>query len=73
MGQMPLAKGRLVEILEVLDCLKKLKIPEGVLQRSGPKAHLIELFPQLCELITAKDLEVKEALKEVFLEVTTVF
>lgn len=70
MGQMPLPKGRLIELLEVLHSLRKLEIPQGVLSRPGPKAHLIELFPQLCELITAKEAEVKEALKQIFLEVS---
>ena len=73
MGQMPLPKGRLLEILEILNWLKSLEVPPEVLQRPGPKAHLIELFPQLCELISAKELELKEKLKEVFLEITKVF
>jgi hypothetical protein len=69
LGQMPLPKGRIFELLEVLENLRTFEIPEGVLERPGKKAHLIELFPQLCELITAKEQEVKESLKQVFLEI----
>ena len=68
-GQMPLPKARQNEVIELLKMLKQLEVPEGVLSRPGPKGHLIELFAHLSELITAKDPEVKEVLKDLFLEI----
>ena len=68
-GMMPLPRARLVELIEILQCLKDLNVPEGTLQRPGRKAHLLDLFPQLCELITSRETEVKELLKQIFLEV----
>ena len=69
-GLMPLPRIKLLEMFEVLDLIKKHEVPEGILSKPGKKAHLLELFPQLCELITAKDPDVKESLKEIFLEVS---
>jgi hypothetical protein len=69
-GMMPLPRIKLLEMFEVLDSIKKHEVSEGVLKKPGKKAHLLELFPQLCELITAKDPDVKESLKEIFLEVS---
>lgn len=68
-GMMPLPRARLLELMEILQCLKDLNVPEGTLERPGCKAHLLDLFPQLCELITSRETEVKELLKQIFLEV----
>ena len=69
-GQMPLPRVKLLEMLEILNELKKLEIAPRALSKPGKKAHLFEIFPQLCELITVKDSEIKEALKLVFLEIS---
>lgn len=69
-GMMPLPKVKLLEMLEVLKELKKLEVVTGSLGKPGKKAHLLEIFPQLCELITVKDSEIKEVLKQVFLEIS---
>lgn len=69
-GQMPLPRIKLLEMLDILDAIRKHEVPEGILKKPGKKAHLLELFPQLCELITAKDQDVKESLKQIFLEVS---
>jgi hypothetical protein len=68
-GMMPLPRSRQKEVAELLHSLKTLEIPERVLSRQGPKTHLLELFPSLVELVTAKDIEVREALKELLVEV----
>ena len=68
MGIMPLSQNRLSELLRLLEMLKNLEIPDGALERKGPKAHLQELFLPLCDLIIAKENEVKDALKEIFIE-----
>jgi hypothetical protein len=68
MGIMPLPKNRLTELLKLLEMLKNLEIPDGAIERKGPKAHLQELFLPLCDLIIAKETEVKEALREIFVE-----
>lgn len=69
-GQMPLPRARLLDILDMLNSIKKLEIPLGILAKPGKKGHLLEVFPQLCELITVKDPEIKESLKQVFLEIS---
>ena len=68
MGIMPLAKNRVSALLQLLELIKKLELPEGAIERKGSKAHLQELFLQLSDLIIAKEIEVKEALKEIFIE-----
>lgn len=70
---MPLPQGRMLELVEILKNLKELETPPDILPRPGRKSHLIELFPHLCELITAKEQEVKVLLKEVFLEIAEQF
>jgi hypothetical protein len=72
-GMMPLPRSRQKEVAELLHSLKTLEIPERVLSRQGPKTHLLELFPSLVELVTAKDIDVREALKELLVEVSKVY
>mmetsp|Transcript_32957 Transcript_32957/g.57855 ORF Transcript_32957/g.57855 Transcript_32957/m.57855 type:complete len:1408 (+) Transcript_32957:50-4273(+) len=72
-GMMPLPRSRQKEIAELLHNLRNLEIPEQVLNRQGPKQHLLELFPSLCELVTAKDIEIREELKELLIEVSKAF
>ena len=69
-GQMPLPKAKLLDMLDFLNEIKKLDIASGSFANSGKKAHLLEIFPQLCELITVKDADIKESLKQVFLEIS---
>lgn len=69
-GMMPLPRSRQKEIAELLHSIRSLEIPEQVLNRQGPKQHLLELFPCLCELVTAKDIEIREELKELLIEVS---
>ncbi|OMJ79666.1 hypothetical protein SteCoe_20288 [Stentor coeruleus] len=68
MGIMPLPKNKETELLKLIEMLKKLEIPEGVVEGKGSKGHLKELFLSFCDLIIAKEPEVKEALREVFIE-----
>ncbi|OMJ78327.1 hypothetical protein SteCoe_21882 [Stentor coeruleus] len=68
MGIMPLQKNKEVELVKILQMLAKLEIPEGVVEGKGKKGHLQELFLTLCELVIAKEPDVKEALREVFIE-----
>jgi len=44
-GKMPLHKGRIVELMEILKNLRELEINDGILPRPGKKSHLIDLFP----------------------------
>lgn len=69
-GQMPLPRVKLLEMLDFLNSLRILDISATALAKPGKKGHLMEIFPQLCELITVKDSEIKEALKQVFLEIS---
>ena len=68
MGIMPLPKHREIELVQLLGLIKKLEVPEGVLPRPGRKAHLFELYLILCDLVVAKEVEVKEALRDVLVE-----
>jgi hypothetical protein len=68
MGIMPLPKNKETELLKLLEMLRKLEIPEGTVEGKGYKGHLKELFLSFCDLIIAKEPEVKEALREVFIE-----
>ena len=68
MGIMPLPKHREIELVQLLGLIKKLEVPEGVLPRPGRKAHLFELYLVLCDLVVAKEVEVKEALRDVLVE-----
>jgi hypothetical protein len=68
MGIMPLPKHREMELVKLLELIKKLEVPEGVLKKPGKKAHLFELYLVLCDLVIAKEVEVKDALKDVLIE-----
>lgn len=68
LGIMPLSKNRLQELLKLLEMLKNFEMPSGIIKGKGNKPHLEELFLPLCDLIIAKEIEVKEALREVFIE-----
>jgi len=61
-----------MEVTGVLESIKQLEVPSGV-SGKGSKAHLIDLFPNLCDLITSREPDIKELLKEVFLELSTTF
>ena len=73
MGIMPLPRHRELELLRLLELIRNLEIPEGAIERKGSKAHLQELFLALCELIIAKESDVKEALKEIFIDYAKAF
>lgn len=73
MGIMPLPKNRALELLKLLEMIKNLEIPEGAIERKGTKGHLEELFLPLTDLIIAKEPEVKEALREIFIEYSKKF
>lgn len=73
-GALPLPSGRVVEITFLLEQLKALRVHPSLWDKP-PKAlpessrrHLWELFPLLCECITAKEVELKTVIKSVFLE-----
>ena len=73
MGIMLLSKNRIIELVQLLEMIKNLEIPDGALERKGNKAHLQELFLSLCELVVFKEIEVKEIVKEIFVEYYKLF
>ena len=70
---MLLSKNRIIELVQLLEMIKNLEIPDGALERKGNKAHLQELFLSLCELVVFKEIEVKEIVKEIFVEYYKLF
>lgn len=69
MGIMPLAKNRELELTSLLKLIKSLEIPENILKKPGKKAHLFDLYLDLCDLIIAKEIDVKDLLREIFIEI----
>eukprot|EP01125_Pyxidicula_operculata_P001317 TRINITY_DN11210_c0_g1_i1.p1 TRINITY_DN11210_c0_g1~~TRINITY_DN11210_c0_g1_i1.p1 ORF type:complete len:1551 (-),score=285.62 TRINITY_DN11210_c0_g1_i1:70-4206(-) len=68
-GSFPMSKDRLEEMHNLLINLKTLDLAESVsFKKTGSKAHLIELFGDLSNLITTNDAPTRETLKTVFLE-----
>lgn len=73
-GALPLASARVVEITYLLEQLKILRIDPSYWDKpaktlsDSPRRHLWDLFPLLCECITAKEVELKTVIKSVFLE-----
>ena len=73
-GALPLPSARVVEIAYLLEQLKSLRIEPSYWDKpaktlsDSPRRHLWELFPLLCECITAKEVELKNVIKSVFLE-----
>lgn len=75
-GALPLPATRVVEITYLLEQLKSLRV-DSTLWAEPPKVesigasqrrHLWELFPLLCECITAKEPGIKSIIKSVFLD-----
>jgi hypothetical protein len=75
-GALPLPAARVVEVSFLLDQLKLLRIdpalwatpPKLESIASSNRRHLWELFPLLCECITAKEAQIKAIIKNIFLE-----
>lgn len=73
-GALPLPSARVVEITYLLEQLKILRIDPSYWDKpaktlsDSPRRHLWDLFPLLCECITAKEVELKAVIKSVFLE-----
>jgi len=62
-----LDRSRVSEIVFILKQLDTLNIsPVISLKRSGPKAHLLELFPVLCDCITTNETSLKLFLQKLF-------
>lgn len=73
-GALPLPSARVVEVTYLLEQLKTLRIDPSLWENpaktlsDSPRRHLWELFPLLCECITAKEAELKNVVKSVFQE-----
>jgi len=65
-----LDRSRVSEIVFILKQLDTLNVsPVISLKRSGPKAHLLELFPVLCDCITTNETKIKQYLQKIFFRI----
>jgi len=75
-GALPLPSARVVEICYLLEQLRSLHIDKNIWDKppkvdslaTSQRRHLWELFPLLCECITAKESEIKSIIKSIFRE-----